>query len=92
MLIRPITLAARLRLNVIVGNIIIKVGSSIVLGIFFPFSYSILRLGFPVLLRIAFLVLSFFIRLVEFCVICLQTRIFYGLVVSYLAEVIIKPE
>lgn len=40
-LIRPITLAARLSLNVIVGNIMIKVASSIVLRLYFPFGYRI---------------------------------------------------
>lgn len=37
-------------------------------------------------------VLTFFISIVEFCVICLQTGIFYGLVSSYISEVIVKPE
>nr|YP_010410230.1 ATP synthase F0 subunit 6 [Tapes dorsatus]YP_010555895.1 ATP synthase F0 subunit 6 [Tapes conspersus]URH16441.1 ATP synthase F0 subunit 6 [Tapes dorsatus]UYR95127.1 ATP synthase subunit 6 [Tapes conspersus] len=91
-LIRPITLAARLSLNVIVGNIVMKMASSMVLALLFPFGYSLFSFGIPVLLGIICGVLSFGLSVVELCIMCLQTGIFYSLVVSYLSEVMVKPE
>nr|YP_010555883.1 ATP synthase F0 subunit 6 [Marcia recens]UYR95115.1 ATP synthase subunit 6 [Marcia recens] len=91
-LIRPITLAARLSLNVVVGNIMMKMASSLVVSLFFPFSYSIFSFGIPIIMGLMLAFVSFFITLVEFCVMCLQTMIFYSLVISYMAEVMVKPE
>nr|YP_010555856.1 ATP synthase F0 subunit 6 [Marcia hiantina]UYR95088.1 ATP synthase subunit 6 [Marcia hiantina] len=91
-LIRPITLAARLSLNVIVGNIMLKMASSMVVSLFFPFSYSLFSLGMPIISGGFCGALSLSLSMVEFCIMCLQTGIFYSLVVSYLSEVMVKPE
>nr|YP_005267066.1 ATP synthase F0 subunit 6 [Paratapes undulatus]AEH99643.1 ATP synthase F0 subunit 6 [Paratapes undulatus] len=84
-LIRPITLSARLSLNVLIGSIILKIGSSLALGVLFPVSNSLV-------LGLFFIVFSVCLLLAEFCVMCLQTMVFYGLMISYLSEVLMKPE
>lgn len=84
-MIRPFTLAARLSLNVIIGSVLIKVLSSIALGVLFPFSN---RIFFGVLSRLALVVVFF----VEMFLMRMQAMVFCGLVVSYISEVLIKPE
>lgn len=91
-LIRPVTLAARVTLNAIVGSLVIKLVFSIVLGLLIPFGYRVYNLGVPILVRLAFRPLGFLFGVVEFCIMCLQATIFCTLLVSYLSEVIVKPE
>uniref|UniRef100_UPI00315DB3A3 ATP synthase F0 subunit 6 n=1 Tax=Glauconome virens TaxID=457868 RepID=UPI00315DB3A3 len=86
-LVRPITLCARLSMNMFIGQMIMKVLTSVSVGIFYPFSYfgglmsSIVFIGF-----------SAFYFIVEICVSILQAIIFTGLCVFYVSEVKLKVE
>nr|YP_005267040.1 ATP synthase F0 subunit 6 [Paphia amabilis]AEH99617.1 ATP synthase F0 subunit 6 [Paphia amabilis] len=91
-LMRPVTLAARLSLNIVVGNIAMKIISSLILGLFFPFSYGIFILSGSVLSGALYFMFMLFLGLVEFCMMTLQSMVFYALLVSYLSEVVVKPE
>nr|YP_010555869.1 ATP synthase F0 subunit 6 [Marcia japonica]UYR95101.1 ATP synthase subunit 6 [Marcia japonica] len=91
-LIRPVTLAARLSLNVIVGNLVLKMVSLVVVMLLFPFSYQLTILSKPILLGVICGLVAFGLSMAEFCILCLQTSVFYGLVVTYLSEAAVKPE
>lgn len=91
-LIRPITLAIRLILNVGVGVVLIKLVRIIAAPLFFPFRFCFFRLPKTILVNFSFGGLTIFSRGVECVVMFLQTGIFYILVLSYLEEVQVKPE
>lgn len=86
-LVRPITLCARLRINIFIGQIIMKVLTSVSVGIFYPFSYF----G-GIISRVIFLGFRAFYFVVEICVRILQAIIFTGLCVFYVREVKVKVE
>lgn len=87
-LVRPITLACRLRINIFVGQVLIKLASIIAVGMLFPFGWE----SFSVLGSIFWQGVTMFLFCVELGVRLMQTLIFVGLVVYYVYEVVIGPE
>nr|AKZ29892.1 ATP synthase F0 subunit 6 [Geloina coaxans] len=86
-LVRPITLCARLSMNMFIGQMIMKVLTSVSVGIFYPFSYF----G-GIISSLVFLWFSGFYFIVEVCVSILQAIIFTGLCVFYVSEVKLKVD
>lgn len=88
-LVRPITLCARLRINLFIGQIITKGLTSVVLGLFYPFCYID---GVILFWRFVFVGLRVFYFIVELLVGTLQSIIFIGLCIFYLREVKVKVD
>nr|YP_010311982.1 ATP synthase F0 subunit 6 [Corbicula sandai]QVD39153.1 ATP synthase F0 subunit 6 [Corbicula fluminea]QYH50561.1 ATP synthase F0 subunit 6 [Corbicula sp. QL-2021]WNS59837.1 ATP synthase F0 subunit 6 [Corbicula fluminea]BCT98254.1 ATP synthase F0 subunit 6 [Corbicula sandai] len=86
-LVRPITLSARLSMNMFIGQMIMKVLTSVSVGIFYPFTYF----G-GVTFSLVMLSLSGFYFIVEVCMSILQAIIFTGLCVFYVSEVKLKVD
>lgn len=86
---RPITLMCRLSINIIVGQLVLKLVSSIRVGVLYPF--GIFNVSVLVSSSI-WLFITFFLFVVELCVGFLQAFIFVGLLVFYVYEVVIRPE
>jgi len=84
-LARPVTLRCRLRINIIVGQLILFLSSAKSVGLFFPFNYiELIR----VLITLTFIGAVLFLLLAEFGVAILQSFIFVGLLVFFAYEVV----
>nr|YP_009727229.1 ATP synthase F0 subunit 6 [Macridiscus melanaegis]QIA44494.1 ATP synthase subunit 6 [Macridiscus melanaegis]QUA05883.1 ATP synthase F0 subunit 6 [Macridiscus melanaegis] len=92
MLLRPFTLAIRMSLNLAVGSVMLKIFSSLSVGLLLPFTYSIFSLGGPVIVGMAFGLFSALFSFFELCMAFLQSMIFTMLIVSYCGDLLIKPE
>lgn len=92
LILRPFTLAIRIRLNLAVGRIMLKIFCSITVGLLFPFTYRIFRFGGPVVSGLIFSVFSLLFSGVELCIGILQSIIFCILIVFYCGDILVKPE
>lgn len=90
--LRPFTLAIRIRLNLAVGRVMLKLFTSFSAGLFFPFTYRIFSLGGPILLGLGFGVFRVLFSFFELCIAVVQSVVFIVLVISYCGDVVIKPE
>nr|QOE56578.1 ATP synthase F0 subunit 6 [Antigona lamellaris] len=86
---RPVTLLCRLTMNIIVGQLILKLVSSMCVGVLYPFGLCVWSSS---LISLVWFFMTIFLFLVELCVGFLQSFIFVGLVVFYVYEVMLGPE
>ena len=86
---RPVTLMCRLRINIIVGQLVLKLVSSLSVGILYPFGIFNVSVFVS---SLVWLLITYFLFVVELCVGLLQSFIFVGLLVFYVYEVVIRPE
>nr|YP_008758078.1 ATP synthase F0 subunit 6 [Arctica islandica]AGC84103.1 ATP synthase F0 subunit 6 [Arctica islandica]AGW53602.1 ATP synthase F0 subunit 6 [Arctica islandica]AGW53614.1 ATP synthase F0 subunit 6 [Arctica islandica] len=92
-MIRPITLAVRMSMNVFVGQLIMKLISSMGVGLMYPFSWlSGYKSGIYVFSSVCWAFITAVFFLVELCVGFLQTAIFISLLVFYIHEVSLKAD
>nr|UJH93346.1 ATP synthase F0 subunit 6 [Chamelea striatula] len=83
MFARPLTLTCRLSMNIIVGQLVLKLVSCMCVGMLFPFGLSGVT---PVIMNLGWFILSTLFFVMEVCVAILQSCIFVGLLVFYLRE------
>nr|UJH93229.1 ATP synthase F0 subunit 6 [Venus verrucosa]UJH93255.1 ATP synthase F0 subunit 6 [Venus verrucosa]UJH93281.1 ATP synthase F0 subunit 6 [Venus verrucosa]UJH93294.1 ATP synthase F0 subunit 6 [Venus verrucosa]UJH93307.1 ATP synthase F0 subunit 6 [Venus verrucosa] len=86
---RPVTLMCRLSMNIIVGQLVLKLVSSMCVGLLYPF--GLCTVG-SVIGSMIWFFMMLFLFVVELCVGFLQSFIFVGLLVFYVYEVVLSPE
>lgn len=92
LVLRPFTLAIRIRLNLAVGRIMMKIFCSLAVGLLLPFSYRVFAFGGPVVLGVLSFFFSLLFRAIELVIGLLQSVIFTMLVVFYCGDALVKPE
>lgn len=86
-LIRPFTLTARLVINIFIGQLLLKLRSSIASGFFLPFIWFKIK----VLNYLGWVFVRTRLWVFESVVVCVQCTIFFGLLVFYIDEVLFSP-
>nr|YP_009491836.1 ATP synthase F0 subunit 6 [Dosinia troscheli]YP_009498479.1 ATP synthase F0 subunit 6 [Dosinia japonica]AWI68006.1 ATP synthase F0 subunit 6 [Dosinia troscheli]AWK60551.1 ATP synthase F0 subunit 6 [Dosinia japonica] len=86
---RPVTLMCRLSMNIIVGQLVLKLVSSVCVGLLYPFGMMSVS---SLIGSLIWFSMTLFLFLFELCVGFLQAFIFVGLLVFYVYEVVMSPE